>query len=152
MYPERVISTFKNFYHKLPFTGASGGFDFMTQRGPFAPAMSIKLLPLKDLSLPPKSVYNEFDKFVDNIKHNIKRGDLVKAVPVNGQFNESESAVLGRVSNLNIDYKHKRVRVFVRDINTNKEFEVYPETIFRENTKLTESCKYVMDYTEFISC
>ena len=150
MYPERVITTFRNFHHKLPWIGRAGGFEFATQKGPFNPAMTIKLLPMNDLSRAPNMTYSEFDAFVDNVRQNVKPGDVVKAVKVNGQFNESDSAVLGKISKLNVDYKHKRIRIYVRDLETNEQFEVYPETIFREDTKMEECKKYVMDYDEFI--
>ena len=69
----------------LPFSGKSD-FNFVASKSPFSNGISIKLLPLADLSRPEAVVTDEFDidrelLFNKNIKDNIKSGDIILFLP-----------------------------------------------------------------------
>ena len=151
MLPLRQISTFRNFMDTLPWANNPGGFEFASQRGVFHPAILIKLLPVKDMSLPQEIKYDNFDAYVDDVKQKIRKGMQVKAIKINGQNEPTgKDFVSGIIEEVLVEHKHKRIRVFVRDVRTNERVEVYLETVYTENPAVMESQKYVKDFNEYI--
>jgi len=130
-FPLSRLSTFRNFDDGLPWGGNFGSSRFVTAEGPFNPAMVIKWLPLKDMSLPQKSTYTDYDAVVDNLRVSLKRGDRVKAVAMSEDPGGS-AMIEGMVHLINYEYDNQRIRVILLDSNNFDLVEVHPETIFRE--------------------
>jgi hypothetical protein len=150
MVPLRNISTFRNFMDTLPWRNNPGGFEFASQRGVFHPAMIIKMVPVRDMSLPQQSMYTNFDAFVDDTTNKIKKGMHVKAVKINGQNEPTgQDFVSGMIEEVLVEHKHKRIRVFVRDVQTNQRVEVYLETIYLDNPAVEENQRYVKNFSEY---
>lgn len=120
--------------------------EWITKRGVFATPMVIKMIPVRDMSLPPRTdgQYNEFDALVNNVRESLPQGAKVKAIKV-----VENKAITGSVSDIKIDYEKQRVRIFVREENTNQVAEVYPESIYRD-LSVRECKSYVMNLTQFV--
>jgi len=121
----------------LPFYGRSD-FNFAAARSPYSNGISIKILPLSDLSRV-KPV--EIDSFVDGVRQlsqQFKKGSIISGVVVNSTFMNRKNepkVIVGKFESLKIDRETKSIRAFIRDPKTLKVVEVYPETL----TRLTES-------------
>lgn len=146
------ISTFRNFNKGLPFKGAFNNSRFVTAEGPFNPALVIKWLPLKDMSLKKKPEYSYWQQVIDNVRNNLKKGDRVVAVTME-ETGEGER-LEGIVSLIDVDNDNQRIRIFVQDVYTGDVKEVHPESLYRVQN-LKESIhpgslkKYVQTYEEY---
>lgn len=143
MTPFFGVQSFRNFYDNMPY-GGQGGMEWITKRGVFATPMVIKMLPVRDMALPTKSEYNDFDALVYNVRTSLPIGAKVKAIQV-----VENRAVSGFVGDVKFDYDKRRVRIFVREGDSNKVVEVYPESVYRE-VDIRESKSYVMNLSEFV--
>lgn len=144
MTPYFGVQSFRNFYDNIPY-GGQGGMEWITKRGVFATPMVIKMLPIKDMALPPSGdTYNDFDALVFNIKTSLPMGAKVKAIKV-----VENKGITGFISGVKVDYEKQRVRIFVRENETNQVAEVYPESVFRD-ISVRECKSYVMGLSEFI--
>ena len=138
------VQSFKNFYDNIPYQG-QGGMEWIVKRGVFTTPMVIKLIPVRDMSLPPtENEYNDFDALVNNVKQNLPRGSKVKAIKV-----VENKTIEGFVGDIKIDYDKRRIRIFVREKDTNQVAEVYPESIYRD-VSVRECKSYVMGLSEFV--
>ena len=138
------VQAFRNFYDNIPYTG-QGGMEWITKRGVFTTPIVIKMLPIRDMSLPPSGQqYNEFDALVYNVRTNLPKGAKVKAIRVT-----ENSAIDGYVNDIKIDYEKQRVRIFIRESESNQVAEVYPESVYRD-ISMRECKSYVMNLSEFI--
>lgn len=129
-------STFNNFYNKLPFTGRSDYFGSVSSMQNFGPALVIKMVPFRDMSI--DYAYNEtdFDKFVYNVINNLPIGSPVTAIKMNtSRKQRGGKMVSGQVTKIDTDYGNEIMRIFVLDTKSGEDTEVYPETIFREIEK-----------------
>jgi len=152
MRPLRQISTFRNFQDGLPWRNNPGGFEFASQRGAFQPAMIIKMIPVRDMSRPQQSNYNSFDAYIDDVTHHIKKGMHVRAIKVNGQTDtREEDVVSGIIEDVVVEHEHKRIRVYIRDEQSNQRIEVYVQTVYAESPSVYESQKYVKNFNEFVA-
>ena len=143
MASNNFTQSFRNFYNNMPYTG-QGGMEWIVKRGMFTTPMTIKMIPVRDMSLPPaKSEFTDFDALVLNIRQNLPMGTKVQAIKV-----VENTAVNGSVCDIKIDYEKQRIRIFVRNEDNNDIFEVYPESIHR-NDAVRESKSYVMSLSEF---
>jgi hypothetical protein len=143
MTPFFGVQSFRNFYDNMPY-GGQGGMEWITKRGVFATPMVIKMLPVRDMALPTKNEYNDFDALVYNIRTSLPIGAKVKAIQV-----VENRAVSGFVGDVKFDYDKRRVRIFVREGDNNRVVEVYPESVYRE-IDIRESKSYVMNLSEFV--
>lgn len=148
--PLSRISTFRNFRNVLPWGSNFNNSGFATAEGPFNPSMVIKWLPLKDMSKKQDTEYTEYQKVVDNLRFNLKKGDPVKALAMSKNPKETKS-VRGIVHLIKYEDDNTRIRIWVKDRKNNDIVEVHPESIYRENIKynLEESKKYVKSFREF---
>jgi hypothetical protein len=143
----------------LPFYGQKGDFNFVTGKSQFTPGVSIKLLPLKDLSLVgSERKPTDFERYINHVKKFFKPGDRVRGTEINSQFESNDddgTLVVGNFERFEIDYDNKRVRTFLKNRETMETFEVYPETmerVFESEMSFPESgatLKYVKTYEEF---
>ena len=142
--PNYGSQTFRNFYDNIPY-GGQGGMEWITKKGIFTMPMLIKMLPVRDMSRPPaRQPQSDFDSLIYNIRTNLPRGSKVKAIKV-----VENKAVDGFVSDIKIDYEKQRIRIFVRDNETNQVDEVYPESVYRD-ISVRESQSYVLTLSEFV--
>lgn len=121
----------------LPFYGRSD-FNFAAAKSPYSNGISIKILPLSDLSRVAPVNIDSFVNDVNDLNKQFKRGSRISGVKVNSTFTNKKkepTVVFGKFEKFEIDKKTQTVRAFVRDPKTLKLVEVYPSTLNR----LTES-------------
>lgn len=126
----------------LPFYGAQDNFNFTTGRSSFTPGISIKSVPLTDMSVKGDTGYSKLDIEVGNLRQNFKPGDRIRGIIVNSQLNREEGKkIVGLLHKILPNYLTGEIRVWIRDQKTLKLTEVYVNTIERvyENAALTFS-------------
>lgn len=144
----------RDFLRGLPFYGQKGDFNFVTGRSKYTPGISIRLVPLKDMSRNADVKPSDFQNYVSHIKNFFKPGDRVRGTEVNSQFEgEGDEGVehVGRFHKFEFDYKNQRVRTFLQDPETLSVTEVYPETMIRimESVSHGANMKYIKTYDDF---
>lgn len=143
IYENNIVMTYaqhKDFTRGLPFYGEKGDFNFVMGRSQFTPGISIKILPLSDLSRNADVGISEFRQYVNTINNMFKPGDRIRGTEMNSLVKEDDDGeqVVGRFDNIKVDYENKQIRAFVKDPVTMKKTEVYPDTMER----LMESKSY----------
>ena len=143
IYENNIVMTYaqhKDFTRGLPFYGEKGDFNFVMGRSQFTPGISIKILPLSDLSRNADVGISEFRQYVNTINNIFKPGDRIRGIEMNSLVKEDDDGeqVVGRFDNIKVDYENKQIRAFVKDPVTLKKTEVYPDTMER----LMESKSY----------
>jgi len=126
-------STFNNFYNKLPYTGRQDYFGSISSIQNFGPALVIKLVPFRDMSIDYAYKESDFDKLMTNVLNNLPIGSQVTGLLMNTARNQKGGKMIsGQVSRIVPDYENQLLRIYVLDGKTGDEVEVYPESIFRE--------------------
>ena len=144
IYENNIVMTYaqhKDFTRGLPFYGEKGDFNFVMGRSQFTPGISIKILPLSDLSRNADVGISEFRQYVNTINNMFKPGDRIRGIEMNSMLKEDDdegTQVVGRFDRIKVDYENKQIRAFVRDPETMKTTEVYANTMER----LMESKSY----------
>lgn len=129
----------RDFTKGLPFYGEKGDFNFVMGRSQFTPGISIKILPLSDLSRNADVGISEFRQYVNTINNMFKPGDRIRGIEMNSMLkNDEGEQVVGRFNNIEVDYENQQIRAFINDPVTMKKTEVYPNTMER----LMESKSY----------
>ncbi len=132
----------------LPFYGQKGDFNFVTGRSQFTPGVSIKLLPLSDMSRKGDTGVSEFDRNVNIIKYHYKPGDRVRGVLVNSQINNKNGkTVVGRLSEVKVNRRDNTIKIFIKDPSTLEKSEIYIDTMER----LYESKNRILSFSQFIN-
>lgn len=132
----------------LPFYG-KGDFNFIASRSNFSTGISIKVLPLSDLSRVQPVDTDEFDQEIKELNSIFKKGSRLSGVKVNSVFKNkggSPDYCIGKFEGFKIDRKQKTIRAFVRDPKTMKISEVYPETLSRLNEAKDHLAKTFIDF------
>lgn len=132
----------------LPFYG-KGDFNFIASRSNFSTGISIKLLPLSDLSRVQPVQTDEFDQEIKELNQLFKKGSRISGVKINSTFKNkggSPEYVIGKFEGLKIDRKQRAIRAFIRDPKTMKVVEVYPETLSRLNESKDHLAKTFLDF------
>lgn len=117
----------------LPFYGRSD-FNFAAAKSPFSNGISIKILPLSDLSKASPINIDEFDVEINRLSQQFKRGSRISGVRVNSTFTNPKkepSVVFGNFESLKVDKATQTIRAFIRDPKSLKIIEVYPATLNR---------------------
>ena len=132
----------------LPWGGQKGDFNFVMGRSQFTPGISIKLLPLSDMSNKNGDVgISEFDSNVSTIKHYFKPGDRVRGILVNSQFeSDNGRTVIGKLAKVVSNRRDHTIKIYIKDPETLKEQEIYVDTMER----IYESKYRAMDFSEFL--
>lgn len=137
-------------YHQrhrgLPFYGASDNFNFTTGRSSFTPGISIKSVPLTDMSVKGDTGYSKLDIQVGNLRQMFKPGDRIRGIVVNSYLKKEDGKkMVGTLHKILPNYLTGEIRVWVRDPKTLKLTEVYMDTIERvyENA--------ILSFSQFIS-
>ncbi len=159
IYENNIVMTraqHQDFTRGLPFYGEKGDFNFVMGRSQFTPGISVKILPLSDLSRNAEVGISEFQQYVNTINNMFKPGDRIRGVEMNSLLKKDDDGdqVVGRFENIKIDYQNKQIRAFLKDPLTLKKKEVYPDTMERvmENSKYTlESSRLIPDFESFIT-
>tara|TARA_B100000963_G_scaffold176268_1_gene153299 strand:- start:6152 stop:6649 length:498 start_codon:yes stop_codon:yes gene_type:complete len=144
IYENNIVMTYaqhSDFTRGLPFYGEKGDFNFVMGRSQFTPGISIKILPLSDLSRNADVGITEFQQYVNTINNMFKPGDRIRGIEMNSMLNEDDeegTQVVGKFDKIKVDYENKQIRAFVKDPSTLKSTEVYPGTMER----LMESASY----------
>jgi len=131
----------------LPFTGQSGDFNFVTGRSQFTPGISIKQLPLSDLSLNSDVGMTEFETNVNVIKHYFRPGMRVRGMLVNSQLDSKNGrVVIGKLDKIDINRRDHTIKVYIKDPETLDTQEIYIDSLER----LYESKYRAFSFSEFI--
>lgn len=160
IYENNIVMTYaqhKNFTKGLPFYGEKGDFNFVMGRSQFTPGISIKILPLSDLSRNADVGITEFRQYVNTINNMFKPGDRIRGIEMNSMLTEEDedgTQVVGRFDKIKVDYENEQIRAFVKDPSTLKTTEVYPNTMERlmeSSTYISKSSKLIPNFESFIS-
>lgn len=121
-----------DFTRGIPFYGIKGDFNFTVGRSKFTPGISIKQVPLSDLSVKGDPGFSDFDLSVNKIKTYFRPGQRIRGILVNSQLeSENGKMVVGKLHKVQPDYSSQNIRVWIKDPKTLEVKEVYPETIER---------------------
>jgi len=135
-----------SFVSSIPFQGR-GDFGFVASQSTFTPGITIKLLPLADLSRPQEIETSEFDQLVADLNDQFRPGKRLSGVEVNTQHQKGGSnKVFGRFLGFELDRKHQVIRAFIRDSELNKKVEVYPASLMNVN----ESTGHTKTFMQFL--
>jgi len=135
-----------SFVSQIPFYGR-GDFGFVASQSNFTPGITIKMLPLADLSIPQEVETSEFDQLVNDLNDQFRPGKRLSGVEVNTQHQKGGSnKVFGRFIGFELDRKHKVIRAFIRDSVSNKKVEVYPSSLMSVNESSTNHAKTFMQF------
>ena len=149
------FSQHRNFTNGLPFYGEKGDFNFVMGRSQFTPGISIKSLPLTDLSVNGDVGISEFKGYVNTIKKVFKPGDRIRGIKINTMLKEDDDGelVVGKFDKMEIDYENQMVRTYVKDPSTLKTSEIYTDTMERiyENNNSFLSKRLIPSFESFIS-
>jgi hypothetical protein len=132
----------------LPWGGAKGDFNFVMGRSQFTPGISIKLLPLSDMSHKGGDAgISEFDYNVNIIKQYYKPGDRVRGILVNSQLNKDNGrTVIGKLTKVEINRRDHTIKIYIHNPETLEEQEIYVDTMER----IFESKYRAMNFSEFL--
>lgn len=135
-----------SFTSSIPFQGR-GDFGFVASQSNFTPGITIKLLPLSDLSLPQEVETSEFDQLINDLNDQFRPGKRLSGVEVNTQHQKGGSnKVFGRFIGFQLDRKHQVIRAFIRDSQSNKKVEVYPSSLMSVNEATDHHTKTFMQF------
>lgn len=131
----------------LPFYGQSGDFNFVMGRSQFTPGISIKQLPLSDMSKNGDAGISEFDMAVNIINKYFRPGYRVRGIKVNSQLDsENGRTIIGRLDKVAINRRDHTIKIYIKDPETLESHEIYVDTMER----LYESKYLAMNFSEFI--
>jgi hypothetical protein len=160
IYENNIVMTYaqhKDFTRGLPFYGEKGDFNFVMGRSQFTPGISIKILPLSDLSRNADVGVTEFRQYVNTINNMFKPGDRIRGIEMNSMLTEEDddgTQVVGRFDKIKVDYSNQQIRAFIKDPSTMKITEVYPgtmERIMESSTYTPKSSRLIPDFESFIA-
>lgn len=116
----------------MPFYGQKGDFNFTVGRSKFTPGVSIKQLPLSDMSRHGDPGIGDFDQNVNKIRHWYQPGDLIRGALVNSQLkSENGKFIVGRLKNIKVSRRNNTIQIFVIDRQTRQVQEIYVDTMVR---------------------
>jgi len=136
IFENNIVMTYaqhRSFQAGLPFYGTKGDFNFVMGKSQFTPGISIKQLPLKDLSINVEAGFSDFDGYINTLRRMFKPGDRVRGIEMNSLLKEDDDGkqIVGKFDNIKIDYDNEQIRAFVKNPETLKKMEVYPDTMER---------------------
>ncbi len=121
-----------NFANGLPFYGSKGDFNFTSGKSQFTPGISVKQVPLTDMSVKGDTGYSELDLLVGRLRQNYKPGDRVRGILVNSQLGDAAGKpIIGKLHKFLPNYTTGEIRAWIKDTKTLKLTEVYIDTIER---------------------
>lgn len=116
----------------LPFYGEKGDFNFVIGRSQFTPGVSIKNVPLSDMSRKSDPGVSQFDLNINMLKYHFKPGDRIRGIIVNSMIGtENGRTVVGKLDSIKVNRRDKTIKVFIRDPKTLEKKEIYVDTMER---------------------
>jgi len=136
-----------DFMRGIPFYGTKGDFNFTLGRSQFTPGVSIKQLPLTDMSHKGDPGRSQLDNQLSLLKMYYKPGDRIRGVEVNsGLGDKTEKYRVGKLVKFTPDYASGIIRAWLKNPKTLEEFEIYPETVER----VYESSSRALSFNQFL--
>lgn len=136
-----------DFTRGIPFYGTKGDFNFTTGRSKFTPGISVKQVPLTDMSVKGDPGFTDFDMSINKLKMFFKPGDRIRGIAVNSLIDsENGRMVVGKLYKVSPDYSDNSIKVWIKNPKTLEIQEVYPESI----EKIYESNR-AMTFSQFIN-
>lgn len=129
-----AMTAFQNRDHMrgLPFYGEKGDFNFVTGKSQFTPGVSIKSLPLSDMSRKGDPGIGDFDRNVNLIKYYYQPGDRVRGILVNSQIDSKKGrTVVGKLNKVEVNYRDNTIKVYIKDPSTLEIMEIYVDSMER---------------------
>jgi hypothetical protein len=138
-----------DFARGLPFYGTKGDFNFTTGKSQFTPGVSVKQLPLSDMSVNGDAGVSPFDLAVSKLRFFFKPGDRVRGIVVNSHIDSDNGKVMvGKLHKIIPNYKNNSVRAWIKNPSTLESIEIYVDTIER----IYESdANKALSFTQFIN-
>lgn len=130
----------------LPWYGEKGDFNFVMGRSQFTPGISIKSLPLSDMSRNADTTMSEFDRNVNLINYYFKPGDRVRGTLVNSQLKSKHGkTVVGKLVNIKVNRRDHTIKAYIKNPETLESMEIYIDTMER----IYESSNRALSFEEF---
>lgn len=137
----------RDYMRGLPFYGQKGDFNFVMGRSQFTPGISIKMVPLSDMSHNGDVGISEFENGVNTIKKFFKPGDRVRGILVNSQLkSENGRTIVGKLINIDVNQRNHTIKAYIKDPVTLKKQEIYIDTMER----IYESGNSALSFSEFL--
>lgn len=138
----------RDYMRGLPFYGQKGDFNFVMGRSQFTPGVSIKLVPLSDMSKKGDPGTSEFDHNINVIKQYFKPGDRVRGILVDSHLSSKNGKyITGKVHEVKVNRRDHTIKVYVKDPETLDIKEIYVDTMER----IFESKYRALSFSEFIN-
>lgn len=132
----------------LPFYGRSD-FNFAASKSPYTNGISIKILPLSDLSRAEPNDVDEFESQLIELNNEFRIGSRISGIKINSTFTNKKrnpTIIYGKFKGFKIDRKTKTIRAFIQDPKTLKVIEVYPSSLNRLNESRSYKAKTFVDF------
>jgi hypothetical protein len=138
-----------DFTRAIPFYGTQGEFNFTVGRSKFSPGISIKQVPLTNMSVNGDPGFGEFDLRLNTIRKFFKKGDRIRGILVNSHLSGAgHKVIVGKLHRIQPDYSNGTIRVWAVDPKTLEKQEVYADTIER----IYESSRFTaMSFQQFLN-
>jgi hypothetical protein len=121
-----------DFTRGIPFYGTKGDFNFTLGRSQFTPGISIKQVPLTDMSVKGDTGFSDLDLLISRLRYFFKAGDRIRGIEMNSQLDgDNVKYLVGKLYKIKPDFSNDMVRVWIQDPKTLKVTEVYVESIAR---------------------
>lgn len=122
----------RDFANGLPFYGTKGDFNFTVGKSQFTPGISVKQVPLTDMSVKGDPGNSPLDDEMSKLRMFFRPGDRVRGVIVNSQIGSEKGRVMiGKIVKILPNYSNGTIRCWVRNPKNFELVEVYVDTIER---------------------
>jgi hypothetical protein len=139
----------KDFARGLPFYGTKGDFNFTTGKSQFTPGVSIKQVPLTDMSVKGDPGLSQFDMELSKLRFYYKPGDRVRGTIVNSQLtSENGRVIIGKLDKITADYGSNSIRAWVKNPSTLESTEIYINSIERIYESVS---RRALNFSQFIN-
>jgi hypothetical protein len=121
-----------DFAKGLPFYGTKGDFNFTVGRSQFTPGVSVKQIPLTDMSVKGDPGQSSFDIAISKLRIYFKPGDRVRGTIINSKtISENGRVTIGKLHKIEPNYATGNIRCWVQNPKTLETVEIYVDTIER---------------------
>jgi len=139
----------RDFANGLPFYGTKGDFNFTVGKSQFTPGVSVKQVPLTDMSVKGDPGTTELDNEMSKLRLFFRPGDRVRGVIVNSQIgSENGKVTVGKIVKIVPNYSNGSIRCWIRNPNNFEVVEVYADSIERI---YESSSRRAMSFAKFIN-
>lgn len=136
-----------DFTRGIPFYGTKGDFNFTVGRSRFTPGISIKNVPLTDMSKSKNVGLSELDKSMGKIRYYFKPGDRIRGILVNSLIDtDNGKMIVGKLESIKPDYSTSSIRAFIKNPKNLKVQEIYVQSMER----IYENNHRALTFDEFL--